>query len=61
MSEYQMEEEKYCKCDIIPGITSEADDLFEYDICIGCLKVIKGTQRWLDHYDGEDHVEYDVR
>lgn len=54
-----MVENKYCQCKNISKVTSDFNDFCEYDICCTCGKIIEGSERFLNHYDGEDHVNYD--
>lgn len=54
-----MKDNKYCQCKGVSMLTSGFDDFCEYDICCKCGKIIEGSYRYLDHYDGEDHVNYD--
>jgi len=54
-----MQEKDFCKCKNIGKITSSFDDWYEYDICCNCGKIIEDSIRPLNHYDGEDHVDYD--
>lgn len=54
-----MQEKDYCKCKNIGKVTSSFDDWYEFDICCNCGKIIEDSFRPLNHYDGEDHVNYD--
>ena len=49
----------YCKCKNVTTVTTDFDDFYEYDISCKCGKIIEGSYRELNHYDGEDHVNYD--
>ena len=50
----------YCKCPGRGMLTSGFNDWYEYDVCCNCGKIIEDSFRSLNHYDGEDHVDYDI-
>ena len=53
-----MNNKDYCKCKKSTAVTTKFNDFYEYDICCDRGKVIEGSYRDLNHYDGEDHVYY---
>lgn len=54
-----MPEFDYCSCDSIDMIYGDFDGFYEWDVCSKCDKRIEGSERELNHYDGEDHVVHD--
>lgn len=53
-----MKKYDFCKCKGVYLVTSGFDDWNEFDICCKCGKIIEDSFRPLNHYDGEDHVDY---
>lgn len=53
-----MIKEDYCQCKSFSKVYTDFDDWYEFDRCSNCGKIIKDSFRELNHYDGEDHVNY---
>jgi hypothetical protein len=53
-----MKKEDYCQCKQPSNVYTNFNNWYEFDCCGNCGKIIEGTFRPLDHYDGEDHVFY---
>lgn len=52
------EDIEFCTCENCTCVSTEFSDWYEWDVCSNCGKLIEGSIRSLDHYDGEDHVIY---
>lgn len=50
---------EYCTCKNSNSVHTEFNDWYEWDVCNDCNKMIEDSIRELNHYDGEDHVNYD--
>ena len=57
---YKYKANDYCKCKSVGTVTSDFNDYYEFDICCNCGKIIENSFRELNHYDGKDHVNYDI-
>jgi len=53
-----MKKYDYCNCKGVNTVTTDFDDWYEFDICCSCGKVIEDSIKPLNHYDGEDHVDF---
>ena len=55
------ESEGFCTCVDCMGITSGYEDSFGFwDVCIKCGKRIEDGYHYYNHFDGEDHIDYDM-
>lgn len=53
-----MIKQDFCQCKQPTKVYTDFNDWYELDICCDCGKIIEDSYRELDHYDGEDHVNY---
>ena len=52
--------EEYCSCKECKGVTTGfEDDWGFWDVCIVCGKRIENGYHEYDHFDGEDHINYE--
>lgn len=50
---------EYCNCTECFSIFTDSDEWGEWEVCTKCGKIIEGTYKADNHYDGEDHIEED--
>jgi hypothetical protein len=51
--------DEYCTCNKRSSIYGDSDDWGCWDVCVNCNKPIEGSYTYFNHYDGEDHCDYD--
>ena len=49
----------FCTCKEIAGNYTELEEFGFWDMCCVCSKRIEDGFHYYNHYDGEDHIEYD--
>ncbi|MFW2500424.1 hypothetical protein [Clostridium diolis] len=51
--------DEYCTCNGRTSIYTENDDWGFWDVCCNCNKPVECSYTYFNHYDGEDHCDYD--